>query len=216
MAHSNPETPAASAPPPASRFALRTPRLELRPWRMEDAEAALAIYGDARVMRYLGAQGATGGAPPIPDLETMRGRMQKWIEAPPDAGGLPGRLAIVEKGTGVAVGTVILKRLPDGEGRETADVEVGWHLLPDRWGRGYATEAARAMLAYAFEILRLPEVLAVVYRENEACLRVCERLGMEHLGETDRYYGVRVELFRARAEKEAPMNADARGWAVRP
>jgi RimJ/RimL family protein N-acetyltransferase len=109
------------------------------------------------------------------------------------------------------VGTIILSRLPDGWGAATEDVEVGWHLRPDRWGRGYATAAARAMLAYAFEILRLPEVLAVVYRENEASLRVCERLGMEHLGETDRYYGVTVELFRARAEKEPQMNADERG-----
>jgi len=182
MADSNPETPAASAPPPASRFALRTPRLELRPWRMEDAEAALAIYGDARVMRYLGAQGASGGATPIPDLETMRERMQKWLEAPADAGGLPGRLAIVEKGTGVAVGTVILKRLPDGEGRETADVEVGWHLRPDRWGRGYATEAARAMLAFGFGTLGLHRIFATCDPENRPSARVMEKVGMRYEG----------------------------------
>ena len=54
--------------------------------------------------------------------------------------------------------------------------------------------------------------LADYYKENTASIRVCERLGMEHLGETDRYYGVRVELFRARAEKEPPMNADERRW----
>ena len=100
----------------------------------------------------------------------------------------------------MAVGTVLLKHLPDGGGVATRDVEVGWHLRADRWGRGYATEAGRAALAYAFEILRLPEVLAVVYRENEPSLRVCRRLGMEHLGATDRYYGVTLELFRARAE----------------
>jgi RimJ/RimL family protein N-acetyltransferase len=178
---------------------------------MEDAEAALAIYGDARVMRYLGSAGATGGSPPIPDLETMRQRMGKWLETPPSPRGLPGRLAIVEKDGGLPVGTMILSALLDGEGRPMEEVEVGWHLRPDRWGRGYATEAARAMLAYAFEILRLPEVLAVVYKENTASIRVCKRLGMEHLGETDRYYGVRVELFRGRAEKEPPMNADERG-----
>jgi RimJ/RimL family protein N-acetyltransferase len=162
-------------------------------------------------MRYLGSGGATGGSPPVPDLATMRQRMQKWLEAPPRPHRLPGRLAIVEKETDLPVGTIILSHLPDASGAATKEVEIGWHLRPDRWGRGYATEAARAMLAYAFEILRLPEVLAVVYKENEASLRVCERLGMEHLGETDRYYGVTVELFRARAEKEPPMNADERG-----
>ena len=45
---------------PAGDFSLNTARLRLRPWRLEDAEAALAIYGDARVMRYLGPGGATG------------------------------------------------------------------------------------------------------------------------------------------------------------
>lgn len=188
-------------PGSTSTFSLRTARLLLRPWQPDDAEAALAIYSEARVMRYLGSAGATGGSPPIADLQTMRERMQRWFDAPADAiSGLPGRLAIVEKETQLPVGTVILSRLTDGEGKPTPDVEVGWHLRPDRWGRGYATEAARAMLAYAFEILRLPEVYAVVYKENAPSIRVCERLGMEHLGATDRYYGVKVELFRLRPE----------------
>lgn len=148
-------------------------------------------------MRYLGSAGASGGAPPVPDLEAMRQRMQKWFDAPPEPCGLPGRLAIVEKESDLPVGTVILKRLPEGAGVPTEDVEVGWHLRPDRWGRGYATEAARAMLAYGFEILRLPEILAVVYKDNEPSVRVCRRLEMKHVGETDRYYGVRLELYRA-------------------
>jgi RimJ/RimL family protein N-acetyltransferase len=180
----------------AMSFFLSTARLRLRPWRPQDAEAAFAIYSDARVMRYLGSAGASGGSPPIADLPSMRQRMQKWFAEPADPGGLPGRLAIVEKATDLPVGTIVLKHLPDGEGRATADVEVGWHLRPDRWGRGYATEAGRAMIAYAFEILRLPEVLAIVYKENAPSIRVCERLGMEHVGRTDRYYGVTVELFR--------------------
>lgn len=180
-------------------LSLRTARLVLRPWRAEDAEAALAIYSDARVMRYLGSGGASGGSRPVPDIETMRQRMAKWFAEVPRRDGLPGRLAIIEKETDLPIGTVVLKRLPDGAGMPTADVEVGWHLRPDRWGRGYATEAGRAMIAYAFEILKLPELFAVVYKQNEPSVRVCERLGMEHLGETDRYYGVRVELFRLRA-----------------
>ena len=99
-----------SDPKPAIRpadFTLSTQRLVLRPWRAEEAEAALAIYGDARVMRYLGSAGAGGGAPPIPDLKSMRQRMQKWLEAPPEPNGLPGRLAIVEKETDMPVGTGI-------------------------------------------------------------------------------------------------------------
>ena len=195
---------------PATRpagFTLSTQRLLLRPWTADDAKAALAIYSDARVMRYLGSAAAAGGAPPVPDLQAMRQRMQKWFETPLEQKGLPGRLAIVEKETDLPIGTVILKHLPDGAGVPTQDVEVGWHLRPDRWGRGYATEAAGAMVVYALEILRMPEVLAVVYKENAASLRVCGRLGMEHLGATDRYYGVTLELFRLRNEPR--MNTDS-------
>ena len=181
-----------------SDFSLSTQRLILRPWRAQDVEAALVIYGDGRVMRYLGSAGAGGGAPPIADLEAMRQRMQKWFDAPPEPQELPGRLAIVEKETDLPIGTVILKHLPDSAGTPTQDVEVGWHLRVDRWGRGYATEAGRAMIAYGLEIARLPQIFAVVYKENKPSLRVCRRLGMEHIGETDRYYGVDLELFRTR------------------
>lgn len=188
-------------------FSLRTARLLLRPWRLEDAEAALAIYSDARVMRYLGSGGASGGSPPVPDIESMRRRMSKWFDETPSADGLPGRLAIIEKQTDLPIGTVVLKRLPDAAGKPTADVEVGWHLRPDRWGRGYATEAGRAVIAYAFEILKLPEMFAVVYKENEPSVRVCERLGMEHIGETDRYYGVTIELFRLKRGRKSEVGS---------
>ena len=60
---------------------------------MEDAEAALAIYGDPRVMRYLGSAGATGGAPPVPDVEAMRQRLERVTTQSPDKDGLPGMLA---------------------------------------------------------------------------------------------------------------------------
>ena len=181
-------------------FTLNTARLKIRPWTPADAESAFAIYGDARVMRYLGSGGATGGSPPIASVEAMRENLERRAARPPSPDGLPGLLAIVEKETDVPVGSVLLSRLPDGEGKPTADVEIGWHLRQDRWGRGYATEAARAMAAYAFEILRLAEVHAIVYADNAGSLRVCERLGMTHLGQTGRYYGVTVEHYRLRAD----------------
>lgn len=82
------------------------------------------------------------------------------------------------------------------------EVEVGWHLNPDHWGRGYATEAGRGALSLAFGACGLAEVLAVVYPDNAKSIAVCRRLGMTHLGQTDRFYGVTLELFRLRADAQ--------------
>jgi RimJ/RimL family protein N-acetyltransferase len=84
-----------------------------------------------------------------------------------------------------------LKPLPDGVG----EVEVGWHLHPDSWGRGYATEAARAVIARGFSA-GVPEVYAVVRPGNEASIAVCARLGMQPLGRFRRWYDVELETFR--------------------
>ena len=86
---------------------------------------------------------------------------------------------------------MLLKPLPDGVG----EFEVGWHLHPDSWGHGYATEAARAVVQQAFED-GLPEVYAVVRPGNERSVAVCRRLGMDPLGRTTRWYGVECEAFR--------------------
>jgi RimJ/RimL family protein N-acetyltransferase len=84
--------------------------------------------------------------------------------------------------------------VPDGGGA----IEVGWHLHPDSWGHGFATEAARAVLDRAFAD-GLDEAIAVVRPGNAPSVAVCLRLGMEPLGTTDRYYGTELELFRLRS-----------------
>ncbi|HEY4627466.1 MAG TPA: GNAT family N-acetyltransferase, partial [Blastococcus sp.] len=91
-------------------------------------------------------------------------------------------------------GTVLFKPLPNGVG----EVEVGWHLHPDSWGHGYATEAARAVIERGFG-LGLPEVYAVVRPGNEASMAVCCRLGMAPLGRLRRWYDVDLEAFRLMA-----------------
>ena len=100
----------------------------------------------------------------------------------------------IEREDGVAAGTLLLKPLPDGVG----EVEVGWHLHPDSWGHGYATEAARAVVDRGFDA-GLPEVYAVVRPGNEPSLAVCRRLGMDYLGRMVRWYDVELEAFRLMA-----------------
>jgi RimJ/RimL family protein N-acetyltransferase len=91
----------------------------------------------------------------------------------------------------VVAGTVILVPLPDGDG----EFEVGWHFHPDSWGQGLASESARGALEWGFTH-GLDEIFAVVRPDNAPSLAVCERLGMDAVGRTTKYYQTELELFR--------------------
>jgi RimJ/RimL family protein N-acetyltransferase len=106
-----------------------------------------------------------------------------------------GAWAVEVRDTGVVAGTVLFKLLPNSDGSPASDVEVGWHLHPDSWGHGYATEAAKGAIERGFD-MGVPEVFAVVYPDNTASLAVCRRLGMTPIGKTNRWYGVQTEAFR--------------------
>jgi RimJ/RimL family protein N-acetyltransferase len=94
---------------------------------------------------------------------------------------------------GRPIGSVMLRPLPPDE----EDVEVAWHLHPRVWGRGYATEIGRAAARRAFET-GIEEVFAIVRPGNQRSSAVAQRLGMEYVGRTDKYYGLRAELYRLR------------------
>jgi RimJ/RimL family protein N-acetyltransferase len=98
----------------------------------------------------------------------------------------------------VVHGSVLLNLMANSDGSPPDVLEVGWHLHPDSWGHGYATEAAQGAVQYAFGRGE-PEVHAVVYPRNVRSLAVCRRLGMTPLGPTDRWYGVPLEAFRLAA-----------------
>jgi RimJ/RimL family protein N-acetyltransferase len=163
---------------------LRTERLRLRPWTTSVADLARLtdIYGRVEVTRWL------GGPPSLPAEEIVA----RWaaVTARDDRFGC----WAIELSDSTLAGTVLLKPLPNGVG----EVEVGWHLHPDSWGHGYATEAARAVIERAFDA-GLPEVYAVVRPGNEASLAVCRRLGMQPLGRFRRWYDVELEAFRLMA-----------------
>jgi RimJ/RimL family protein N-acetyltransferase len=95
----------------------------------------------------------------------------------------------------VVAGSILLVPLPEPSAGE---VEVGWHLHPDSWGHGYATEGARGAIAHGFAS-GLREIYAVVRPDNERSLAVCRRLGLEPLGLTNRWYDTELEAFRISA-----------------
>jgi RimJ/RimL family protein N-acetyltransferase len=164
--------------------------LSLRPWDPDDDAdvlAALDIYRRDEVSRWLGRHPA-----PWADADAAHARLLRWQSTARENPGL-GIWAIVPTGEQRPVGSALLVRLPDGEGHLTDDVEVGWHLHPDAWGRGYATRAARRLLEHGRDSLGLDTVHAVAYEGNDASVAVMRRLGMQAHGETDRWYGVRLQ-----------------------
>jgi RimJ/RimL family protein N-acetyltransferase len=167
---------------------LCTDRLRLRAWtaRPVDLARLADVYGRDEVTRWL------GGPPTI----TMPELVQRWALVH-ELDRRHGCWAIDPLDGGPTVGTLLLKPLPNGVG----EVEVGWHLHPDSWGHGYASEAARAVVDRAFDD-GLLEVYAVVRPGNERSLRVCRTLGMQPLGRTTRWYGTEVEAFRLDAPAE--------------
>jgi RimJ/RimL family protein N-acetyltransferase len=176
-----------------SDIAYETERLVLRPWREADADRFADMYSRWDVVRYLGRDPKVleGGRD-----EALR-RMARWAELGSDDG-LFGIWAAEVRATGAVAGTVLLKQLPDADGNPTDDVEVGWHLHPDSWGHGYATEGARGAIAHGFAS-GLREIYAVVRPDNERSLAVCRRLGLEPLGLTNRWYDTELEAFRISA-----------------
>ncbi|TFV62437.1 N-acetyltransferase [Geodermatophilus sp. DF01-2] len=164
---------------------LRSARLRLRPWTTcrGDLSRLADLYGREEVTRWL------GGTPSVPPVELVA----RW-RAVAEAEDPFGVWALEVAGSRTVAGTVLLKPLPDGVG----EVEVGWHLHPDSWGRGYATEAARTVITRGFAA-GLPEVYAVVRPGNTASVAVCTRLGMELLGRMRHWYDVELDAFRLMA-----------------
>ncbi len=163
---------------------LETERLMARCWRGdEDAAAALVIYGDPEVTRFIGGH---TWADLAEAREGLAGIIERSARYGPGLGGFP----LIRRRDGALIGAVLVKYLP-GPDRAvlTTELEVGWHLATRYQGCGYATEAGRAVIAYAFALTSVPEVVAVTEPANLPSQRVALRLGMEPRGRTCDYYG---------------------------
>jgi RimJ/RimL family protein N-acetyltransferase len=166
---------------------LVTERLVLRPWNVDDARAALGAYGDAEVARWL--------APVmdrVHDLAAMRVVLQQWVAEDARMMAPAGRWAIEHRQDGRVIGGATLLPLPPDE-----EYEVGWQLHPQAWGRGYATETGRALARWAFE-QGIEQVIALVRPANTRAVATVRRIGMEWVGETEKYHSLRLQEFRLR------------------
>jgi RimJ/RimL family protein N-acetyltransferase len=147
---------------------LDTARLVLRPFAEDDAEAAFRWFGDPEVMRFI-PTGADGS------VEDTRQRLARYREHQTRHGF--SKWIVRERGSGEAVGDAGLLRLEDPE-----RIDLGFRLARDCWGRGFATEAARAWVQAAFADFRLARLTAFAHRENRASLTVLEKVGFRRTG----------------------------------
>ena len=144
---------------------IETERLVIRPFDPDgDVEAMARVFLDPEVMRYI-----PGGV--LPDVDDVRTMLVRYAEEQTERGFT--FWAIADRGTAEVVGEVGL-----GIFAQTGDVELGYTLARDRWGRGYATEAAGACLAAGLAHLDAPRIVAVIQTENGPSKRVAERIGM--------------------------------------
>ncbi|MGP3534428.1 GNAT family N-acetyltransferase [Microbacterium sp. RD1] len=170
---------------------MRTDRLTLRRWTTEPDDLAFVYdtYSRDEVARWIGNPPRVMASP-----TEARAAVARWLSLDDP----PLGVRAVTTHEGDRLGSLLLKRIPWSADAVPAgtpeDVEIGWHLHPDAWGRGYATEAARVVLGEAWAS-GIPRVVAVTHPDNAASQRVCRRIGMRGLGRTDRYYGVECELF---------------------
>jgi RimJ/RimL family protein N-acetyltransferase len=144
---------------------LRTDRLILRRWQDSDLEPWAAMNADPEVREHLG------------DLLTREqsDASVAMFQADFDRRGY-GWWAVEVRATAEFIGFAGLDQVDDG--MPFTGVEIGWRLARAAWGQGYATEAARAGLAFGFEALELPEILAVTTAANLRSQAVMRRIGM--------------------------------------
>ena len=164
---------------------LSTDRLVLRPWQVDDAPTALGVYQADEVARWLVPM-----MDRVADEAGMRAVLEHWVDEDAQLEAPAGRWAIEQDGA-VVGGATLLPLMPDDE------YEVGWQLHPDAWGNGYATEAGQALARWAFD-QGIEQVIAVVRPTNTRALAVVRRVGMEWVGETEKYHGLRLQAFRLR------------------
>ena len=138
----------------------------LRPPTLDDLDAWHAIYLDAEEVWY---------GEPRSSLDENRGKLERQIAHFAEHGF--GMCAVDLAASGETIGAAGLQHLEGGP-----EVEVGYRFFNGHWGLGYATESARASVAYGFDEVGLERIVAVALESNVASRRVLEKCGLREIG----------------------------------
>lgn len=172
-----------------SRPTFTTERLRLRPATEDDFDLHVALGTNPDVMRYIQS---------TLSVDDIREVMPMLIDYPLDP--RLGHWTVELLADGTPIGDVSLGFLPmnradiapglkPGDVEYSDDIELGYLYIPDAWGKGYASEAATRLLAYAFGEICLDKVVAVTDPDNAASQHVLKKIGMRHIGNRYAYGG---------------------------
>ncbi|MET0309887.1 MAG: GNAT family N-acetyltransferase [Sphingomonas sp.] len=164
---------------------IETERLTLRRWKDSDRPAFHAMCGDPRVMEFLGPELTRA------EVDAAIDRQNGFL----DANGYC-FWAAERREDGAFIGFCGLK--PGAEGTPIEDqVEIGWRLAQEFWGKGYAREAAQASLDWGWAHLDVPEIAAITTIDNVRSWGLMERLGMARAPQDDFDHPKAIERLRA-------------------
>ena len=161
---------------------LETPRLRLRRFTVEDADLLVALDSDPEVMFFINA-----GVPTSRE-EVVDRILPAFLGYHERSAGF-GFWALEERASSRFLGWVHFRPLPDAPADEP---ELGYRLVRDAWGKGYAAEASRAVIDHGFRILRVRRVVASTMAVHTASRRVMEKVGMRLVREFHADWPVRI------------------------
>lgn len=180
-----------------TRVIVETERLVIRTWSDADAPLVAPIYAKPEVMRFI-----PGGAWSAERTARTISRMREL-----DAENGYGYYPVVVKSTGSIVGHCGLGRL-----EQTPEIEIAYVFDSTYWGRGYASEAARAIVTHAFSHLDVSRIVAVAFPENVRSIAVMRSIGMTRVGYAQ-HFGATLVKYEMKKMEYAPEKAgDARSY----
>ena len=153
---------------------LETERLILR--RIDEGDAALQdqLLNTPTVMQHL------GGVKELHEIEAKHAKSMAFFAQE----GF-GFMMLIEKSSGDLVGHAGMKRVDNENAKNQGDYEIGWLIREDRWRMGYAYEAMRAVVDWAFRSIGAPHLVALTSEGNVGSWRLMEKLGMERRKDLD-------------------------------
>lgn len=168
------------------KYILKTERLILREFELTDAKCMFELNADPEVIQYT-------GDPSFKSVDEAKAFLENYSDYKRNS---YGRWAVILKETNEFIGWCGLKYQDEGF------VDLGFRFFKNQWRKGYASEAAKAVLRYGFETLKLDEIIGRVVSGNISSVRVLEKLNMQfqrydtcHGFENTRYYRISKEEY---------------------
>jgi RimJ/RimL family protein N-acetyltransferase len=150
---------------------VETERLILREILLTDIEGMFELDADPEVHQYLGNH-------PVPNKEKMK-EVILFVQQQYKDNGI-GRWAVIEKAANKFLGWSGFKLVKEMTNSQINYYDLGYRLIRSSWGKGYATESAKAAMDYGFEYLQFNELFAMAHINNTASNKILQKLGLQH------------------------------------